>query len=389
MKNTRREFLTKLGATVGAITIGRNVMEALPSAYFQKESIVRKTQSGIKIDVADFRYAPRDWQTTYCFPDDPFKSLVGKNGDLRYGHEGVGKDPKVFSHVVSIGIQGNEQLNYVEQKLESPSIPIITTMLDNEDVSVKLISFATRNEDEGRVDNMIIEIVPKTAQSIQFSPEIIIRSKSKFSIHKEDDYTTLHFDDSELKIFLVVNSIAELVMEEGINRFRLSSNSATIDKPLKYFVRFPQEGQDFDKLEDGLEEPEELLNESRNFWQKWQPIEGKITWQIDEPYRSFQIASARNIVEAREIKDGKKIFQVGPTVYRGLWIVDGHFLLEAARYLGYDKAAQEGLESIWNRQDEKGLFAAGAGVSINCCRAASGTAASEEYARNTQIHCGR
>ena len=44
------------------------------------------------------------------------------------------------------------------------------------------------------------------------------------------------------------------------------------------------------------------------------------------------------------------MFQVGPTVYRGLWIVDGNFLLEAARYLGYDKEADEGLRAEWAKQ---------------------------------------
>ena len=39
------------------------------------------------------------------------------------------------------------------------------------------------------------------------------------------------------------------------------------------------------------------------------------------------------------MKNGRLNFQVGPTVYRGLWVVDGHFLLEAARYLGYDAEA--------------------------------------------------
>jgi hypothetical protein len=40
--------------------------------------------------------------------------------------------------------------------------------------------------------------------------------------------------------------------------------------------------------------------------------------------------------------------------------VDGHFLLEAARYLGYDKEAQQGLETTWKRQrDDGGIFAGG------------------------------
>ena len=57
-------------------------------------------------------------------------------------------------------------------------------------------------------------------------------------------------------------------------------------------------------------------------------------------------ACARNIQQAREIKDGRKTFQVGPTVYRGLWVVDGNFLLEAARYLAEKKIRLVGIDYI-------------------------------------------
>ena len=30
----------------------------------------------------DFRYAPRWWQTPICLPDDPEKTLVGKDGEI-------------------------------------------------------------------------------------------------------------------------------------------------------------------------------------------------------------------------------------------------------------------------------------------------------------------
>ena len=57
-------------------------------------------------------------------------------------------------------------------------------------------------------------------------------------------------------------------------------------------------------------------------------------------------ALARNILQAREIKDGLPVFQVGPTVYRGLWVVDGHFFLEAAHYLGYGDDAQRAIGTL-------------------------------------------
>ena len=54
-------------------------------------------------------------------------------------------------------------------------------------------------------------------------------------------------------------------------------------------------------------------------------------------------SSIRNIWQAREIKKGLPAFQVGPTCYRGLWIVDGAFLLESAAMLGAGKEARNGV----------------------------------------------
>ena len=54
-------------------------------------------------------------------------------------------------------------------------------------------------------------------------------------------------------------------------------------------------------------------------------------------------SSIRNIWQAREIKKGLPAFQVGPTCYRGLWIVDGAFLLEAAAMLGAGDQARNGV----------------------------------------------
>ncbi len=52
----------------------------------------------------------------------------------------------------------------------------------------------------------------------------------------------------------------------------------------------------------------------------------------------------RNIYQAREIKDGRPAFQVGPTCYRGTWAADGPFILEAITYLGRADEVRAGLE---------------------------------------------
>jgi hypothetical protein len=63
----------------------------------------------------------------------------------------------------------------------------------------------------------------------------------------------------------------------------------------------------------------------------------------DPSVQALVDSSIRNIWQAREIKKGLPAFQVGPTCYRGLWIVDGAFLLESAEMLGAGKQARNGV----------------------------------------------
>ena len=64
----------------------------------------------------------------------------------------------------------------------------------------------------------------------------------------------------------------------------------------------------------------------------------------DPAVQSLLDSCIRNIYQAREIKDGRPAFQVGPTCYRGTWAADGPFILEAITYLGRADEVRAGLE---------------------------------------------
>ena len=82
------------------------------------------------------------------------------------------------------------------------------------------------------------------------------------------------------------------------------------------------------------------------------------TWweNVDLPYDRIRVpdrklqglldSCIRNIWQARELRNGRPAFQVGPTHYRGLWAADGPFLLEAVSYLGRMDEARPGLELL-------------------------------------------
>lgn len=94
---------------------------------------------------------------------------------------------------------------------------------------------------------------------------------------------------------------------------------------------------------------------ARNWWE-----------HLDLPFETIQVPDAgiqgmlescvRNIWQAREIKHGQPAFHVGPTVYRGLWVVDGSFLLESAALLGRGRDARAGVEYLLSFQKADGSF---------------------------------
>ena len=94
--------------------------------------------------------------------------------------------------------------------------------------------------------------------------------------------------------------------------------------------------------------------------EKWWKTGGLPFDTIEVPDAGIQgmlESCVRNIWQAREIKGGQPAFQVGPTCYRGLWIVDGAFLLESAALVGRAMEARAGIVYVLGRQKADGSFA--------------------------------
>lgn len=354
---SRRTFLGGLAAS-GAAAVASQT-ELAPSKTSDRQSHNGNYQAKI-----DFRYAPRLSQATICFPDDPKKSLVGQAGELRYG----------FAHALTVGMEdfatsccfslaGMQDDRVVRQWLEAPAIPIVHTLIDRPTATLELSAFATRHQNEGRVDNVLMTILPK-GESVAAIPRILVRTCTE--LKQLTGPPVIVIGDVKNNIpFLVAAKIGEThdyatFWEEAGYTLYLPHGVASRKDPLRYIVRFPQEGQSADALQQALHHPDALLEEARVFWREWKPF-GNVAWSYPGKYGEFLTVCARNIQQAREIKDGKLVFQVGPSVYRGLWIVDGNFLLEAARYLGYDKEADEGLLSEWTKQLQTGQVVASGG----------------------------
>ncbi len=361
-KHNRRKFIKDIALAGGAITLATEALEAFTFFQQGKKRVIQINPiKDEAVHPVDFRFSPSTWQSTFCFPDDPNKSLVGKFGELLYGHPGLNADIDAFAEKVWFGLKGTPKGEYVEQKIESAGIPIYTTMLKFPDAQMKIITFATNHKDEGRVDNVLVEITPTGKAEFECTPIITVATKQPIELDDDDsDLSTLLIGDDQKTLFLAVDKKVVLTTEGDSHTATLQAKTISETSPYKFFARFPQAGQKVKVIEDGLEEPKDMLKETETFWNQWNPFDGKVTIQVQPKHQEFLVSSARNILQSRTIKNGKKAFQVGPTVYRGLWVIDGTFLLEAARYMGYDKEAQEGLESIWNLQrSDGGIFAGG------------------------------
>jgi hypothetical protein len=305
----------------------------------------------------DFRYRPGQWQTAYCFPDDPFKSLIGDKAELLYGHPGR-RHFEYFPTVVTFSLAGMEADVVTRQELESPGVPIVHTRIERSDAFLELTTFATNRPGEGRVDNVRGVIRPRSGRHVAARPLVSVRTKETLTTRAAGG---LHLVFAGSQLLMAVNR--ELTHRDTGTGcvLSLAAGDATPGHPLEFWIRFPQERQPEAAISAAFTNPEALLTEARAWWRGWRAFGGDIGWKLPGVYQNFLTACARNIQQAREVRDGMLTFQVGPTVYRGLWVVDGHFILEAARYLGFEAEANRGLDATWAHQEQSGMVQAGGG----------------------------
>ncbi|MGA8538472.1 MAG: hypothetical protein WB566_03185 [Terriglobales bacterium] len=366
-KLDRRQFVTALIASGAVAAVPTPKIDATTfSSLTPPSSLANARDSKV-----DFRYAPRNQQSTICFPDDPRKTIVGQAGDLRYGFvKSLSAGMENFGTVVQFSLAGFPGDKILRQWIEGPAVPIVHTLIDRPTAMFELIAFATRHPGEGRVDNVLLSIKSKSKSEsktgrVAVVPKIRIRTCKQLELQSYIvPMATVREPGNNSPLLVAAqlnNRLGKCMLweEEGFTLY-LPHGETAEEVPARYFVRLPQENQSAETLIEHLGDAEVLLAEAREFWRNWKPF-GTTNWNCPGRNGEFLTACARNIQQAREVKNDRLVFQVGPTQYRGLWIVDGNFLLEAARYLGYDQAADEGLRSEWSKQAESGQIIAESG----------------------------
>jgi hypothetical protein len=151
-------------------------------------------------------------------------------------------------------------------------------------------------------------------------------------------------------------SPAIVAMQQGGGRLVLRFPEGTIpahgEGTLSFVVA---RGRDAGDRAFDFKQEDALLRKAEEFWH-YAPLPYDRLEIPDSGVQALLDSSIRNIYQAREIKDGLPAFQVGPTCYRGLWVVDGSFLLEAMTYLGRAEETRNGIKYLMSFQRKNGSF---------------------------------
>jgi len=297
---------------------------------------------------------------------------VREDGALLYGFQPEWSSGWHFQRVYEFGIRAAHGPRSVTQTTESPRFPCVVTTLDYAKASLELKAFAHRQGDR-RMDVVLWtlrlhEDVPafltgftiniyeqnRIFMGRSLAPARVIfavdpqqkpifdESVVAFSYQEEDES---HPGPGEVAFI----STPHRLIPAHPAGFRPCSALATepavlrAGETLRGAIIIPQNFQDETHFD--LDWAEQAYAEAKAYWQDMPLLNLPI--QLPDPAVMAMLEScARNILQAREIKDGLPTFQVGPTCYRGLWVVDGHFLLEAAHYLGFGNDAYTGLNAL-------------------------------------------
>jgi hypothetical protein len=299
---------------------------------------------------ADFRYSPSWWQTAIGLPDDWQKTLVSKEGVLLYDYPG---DFSGFGTNVAISLETTGEMRS-SQSMSNPRVPIVETVVMDA-AGTELIRWSA------------LAVVPGDGQELPFYKST---GDQKFENPPRGDLLLIRKTAKAPPIALIIRSkqpldIADLTVFRGGGRFLTMSArwSGLARVPNGFKITFPAPVEELAiYCASGHEAGPVKLD-----WAKAQPERAARYWAAqDFPYDRLCVPDAvlqglldscvRNIYQAREVKDGLPVFQVGPTCYRGLWVVDGAFILEAMTFLGRGEEARAGIRYLLTRQQPNGSF---------------------------------
>ena len=313
--------------------------------------------------VLDHRYKPGEWQTAIGLPDDWQKSVIDKGGELLYDYpRGFGEFATRIEFALSKGPG-----EWVGQKLETPKVPVVETVRTWGDIEMTARSFSVTDQSvktfselkppaiapdftgSPRTDLMLVTLKNTGASAQTVEPRINIRSTHKLVWDEGQGNVSIRnwrMVNSSLKPVGVKEEPHMLVMQ--LPKVVLKAGKS---ETVAVSIGSNAEGQIW-----SVREARKALEKARKYWNTLDLPYGVVNVP-DEMVQAQLDAAIRNIYQAREIKNGLPSFQVGPTCYRGLWIVDGAFILESITHLNRSNETRAGVQHMLTFQKEDGSMA--------------------------------
>jgi len=280
-------------------------------------------------EAVDFSFAPPEWQTSICLPDDPNKSLVDKSGALLYHFKQGGRE---FGTRIMVEVTGDAV--WQKQALFSPRVPVVRTYRSANGLSIVEEAFAV--DAPVRSDWVLVHVANTGPETRTLHPSLVVDTK-----------LGMRLDGQRIEISTNATVTASLKMGGLTSGTHVQLATLTVPggQAADFSVCY--------NLGDASVGGQATVEQAVAYWAK-----APLPWgRVQVPDAGIQAlidSSIRNIWQAREIKAGLPVFQVGPTCYRGLWIVDGAFLLEAATLLGAGDQARNGVAYELTHQQSDG-----------------------------------
>ncbi len=197
----------------------------------------------------------------------------------------------------------------------------------------------SNNGGPGRDDIMMVRLKNTSSKQRTYHPQLIVNTVLAMD-YLADNQKVVVNNMENIEASLKMTGITEA--PGGMHKVQLEPVTVEPGQSTAFFIRFTNgildgpRSKSFDTAQ---------LNRKHaiDFWEKKSQLPFDKVQIPDAGIQSLIESSVRNIWQAREIKNGLPAFQVGPTCYRGLWIVDGSFLLESAAMLGAGDQARNGV----------------------------------------------
>ncbi|HMP76864.1 MAG TPA: hypothetical protein PKE12_11285 [Kiritimatiellia bacterium] len=327
----------------------------------------------------DFRHAPPSRWTCIGRPDDRFKTVVREDGALLYDYVHPARGGRLagaFHTVIEFGVPADRAPLEITQRSDQPGNSIVLTTLRYPKATLTLSAFGHADAAGRRTDVVLwrIEARPGARQfaaALAVSPAFHRYRSSRVEQFPAVDAVRLEQapvpEPVPAPFVIALSSDSYRRSGEPMDWYNFAaayrippagalSRMALLDagEALEGAVLIPQGHAETAGMDYAW--ARRALQQERRFWRRQRIM--RLPIEVPDPaVQDFLTACARNILQAREVRDGLPEFQVGPTCYRNLWVCDGYYLLQTARYLGLPDDAERGTQALLRRVQPDGSIA--------------------------------